>query len=76
MRALVARQRADGSWNTDTDIGPIGMGGMAMGNTVMRDRAFRVLLDILESGDFNRTYFPSTVGLLNLLALSGNFPTP
>ena len=45
-------------------IGPIGAGGMAMGNAAMRDRAFRVMLDILESGDFNHTYFPSTVGLL------------
>jgi hypothetical protein len=42
----------------------------------MRDRAFRVILDILESGDFNHTYFPSTVGFLTLLAMSGNFPTP
>ena len=57
-------------------IGPIGVGALAMGNTAMRDRAFRTILDILESGDFNRTYFPSTVGLLTLLAMSGNFPTP
>jgi endo-1,4-beta-D-glucanase Y len=57
-------------------IGPIGAGAMAMGNTAMRDRAFRTILDILESGDFNHTYFPSTVGLLTLLMMSGNFPTP
>lgn len=57
-------------------IGPMGVGGMAMGNAAMRDRAVRVLLDILESGDFNHTYFPSTVGLYTLLALTGNFPTP
>jgi hypothetical protein len=57
-------------------IGPIGVGGMAMGNAAMRDRAFRTMLDILESGDFNHTYFPSTVGLLTALAMSGNFPTP
>jgi endo-1,4-beta-D-glucanase Y len=57
-------------------IGPIGVGAMAMGNTAMRDRAFRTMLDILESGDFNHTYFPSTVGLLTLLMMSGNFPTP
>jgi len=62
--------------NQGSYIGPMGVGGMAMGNTVMRDRAFRALLDILESGDYNHTYFPSTVGLLSLLALSGNFPTP
>jgi len=57
-------------------IGPIGTGAMAVGNTVMRDRAFRAILDILESGDFNRTYFPSTLGMLTLLFMSGNFPTP
>jgi endo-1,4-beta-D-glucanase Y len=57
-------------------IGPIGAGGMAMGNNAMRDRAFRTMLDILESGDFNHTYFPSTVGLLTALMMSGNFPTP
>jgi endo-1,4-beta-D-glucanase Y len=57
-------------------IGPIGVGAMAMGNTAMKDRAFRTMLDILESGDFNHTYFPSTVGLLTALAMSGNFPMP
>jgi hypothetical protein len=57
-------------------IGPMGVGAMATGNAAMRDRSFRAMLDILESGDFNHTYFPSTVGLLTLLAMSGNFPTP
>jgi len=57
-------------------IGPMGVGGMARGNTALRDRAFRAMLDILESGDFNHTYFPSTVGFLTALAMSGNFPTP
>jgi len=57
-------------------IGPMGVGGMAMNNAAMRDRAFRTMLDILENGDYNHTYFPSTVGLLSLLAMSGNFPIP
>jgi endo-1,4-beta-D-glucanase Y len=57
-------------------IGPMGVGAMATNNTVMRDRAFRAMLDVLESGVFKHTYFPSTVGLLTLLAMSGNFPTP
>jgi len=57
-------------------IGPIGVGAMAAGNAAMRDRAFRAMLDMLENGDYNHTYFPSTVGLLSLLAMSGNFPTP
>lgn len=59
-------------------IGPMGVAGMAVGATgdAMRDRAFRTMLDILENGDFNHTYFPSTVGFLTLLAMSGNFPAP
>jgi hypothetical protein len=57
-------------------IGPMGAAGMAMNNTAMRDRAFRAILDIMESGDFNHTYFPSTVGLLTLLMMSGNYPAP
>lgn len=60
-------------------IGPMGVG--AMGATVtsaptVRDRAFRTMLDVLESPDFNTTYFPSTVGFITLLIMSGNFPTP
>ena len=52
----------------------MGVGAMAVKNTVMRDRAFRTTLDILESGDFNHTYFPTTVGLLTVLAMAGDFP--
>jgi endo-1,4-beta-D-glucanase Y len=60
-------------------IGPMGVAGMAVGGSTgdkMRDRSFRTILDILENGDFNHTYFPSTLGLLTALAMSGNFPTP
>jgi endo-1,4-beta-D-glucanase Y len=57
-------------------IGPMGIAGMALGNATMRDRAFRAILDILESPQFNHTYFPSTVGLITALIMSGNFPTP
>jgi endo-1,4-beta-D-glucanase Y len=57
-------------------IGPMGVAGMAMNNAAMRDRAFRAMLDILESPQFNHTYFPSTVGLITALVMSGNFPTP
>ena len=42
----------------------------------MRDRAFRTMLDVLESPDFNTIYFPSTVGFITLLIMSGNFPAP
>jgi len=60
-------------------IGPMGVAGMAVGGTngpKFRDRSFRGILDILDYGDFNHTYFPSTVGFLTLLVMSGNFPTP
>jgi len=60
-------------------IGPMGVAGMAVGGTngpKFRDRSFRAMLDILDYGDFNHTYFPSTVGFLTLLIMSGNFPTP
>ncbi len=60
-------------------IGPMGVDGMAVGGdsgNTFRDRAFRAILDIEDYGDFNHTYFPSTVGFLTLLLMSGNFPTP
>jgi endo-1,4-beta-D-glucanase Y len=57
-------------------IGPMGVAGMAANNATLRDRSFRTILDILDYGDFNHTYFPSTVGLITLLVMSGNFPTP
>jgi hypothetical protein len=60
-------------------IGPMGVAGMAVGGAngdKFRDTAFRAILDILDYGDFNHTYFPSTVGFLTLLLMSGNFPTP
>jgi endo-1,4-beta-D-glucanase Y len=60
-------------------IGPMGVAGMAVGGdtgNTFRDRAFRAILDIEDYGDFNHTYFPSTVGFLTLLLMSGNFPTP
>jgi endo-1,4-beta-D-glucanase Y len=57
-------------------IGPMGVAGMAAKNTAMRDSSFRAILDILESGDFNHTYFPSTIGFITALIMSGNFPAP
>jgi len=57
-------------------IGPMGVAGMAAKNNAMRDSAFRAILDILESGDYNHTYFPSTIGFITALIMSGNFPAP
>lgn len=58
-------------------IGPVGVGAMAIaGRDNMRDRAFRSVLDIMENPEFNRTYYPATLGLITLLTMTGNFPHP
>jgi hypothetical protein len=57
----------------------MGVAGMAVGGdngAKFRDRAFRAVLDILDCGDFNHTFLASSVGLLSLLYMSGNFPSP
>jgi hypothetical protein len=57
-------------------IGPMGVAGMAAKNNAMRDSAFRAMLDIMESGDFNHTYFPSTIGFITALIMCGMLPVP
>ncbi len=54
-------------------IGPVGVGAMKVNQTVYH-RAFRTVLDILRDRRFNRTYYPTTVGLITLLEMSGNIP--
>jgi hypothetical protein len=54
-------------------IGPVGVGAMAVDQTAYH-RAFRAVLDILRDARFNRTYYPTTVGLISLLEMSGNIP--
>jgi hypothetical protein len=54
-------------------IGPVGVGAMAV-NQEAYERGFRAVLDILRDLRFNRTYYPTTVGLLTLLEMSGNMP--
>jgi endo-1,4-beta-D-glucanase Y len=58
-------------------IGPVGVAAMAVSSrSNMRDRAFRAVLDIIENPEFNRTYYPTTLGLITLLTMSGNLPHP
>lgn len=57
-------------------IGPLGVAGMGLGDEVLRDRAFRATLDIIERPEFYKTYYQNSLGLLALLTMSGNFPTP
>jgi hypothetical protein len=47
---------------------------MGFQDSTTYQRAFRAVLVFLESVEFNRTYYPSTVGLISLLEMSGNVP--
>jgi endo-1,4-beta-D-glucanase Y len=55
-------------------LGPMGVGAMGAGNQVMTERLFRAVLDIIDNPEFNRTYYPTTIGLISLLEMSGNIP--
>jgi endo-1,4-beta-D-glucanase Y len=58
-------------------IGPMGVAAMASASgTAMRDRAFRTVLDIIERPEYYKTYYSTTLGILSLLMLSGNWPAP
>lgn len=55
-------------------LGPMGVGAMGAGNQAVTERLFRAVLDIIDNPEFNRTYYPTTVGLISLLEMSGNIP--
>lgn len=58
-------------------IGPMGIAAMASSsNAAMRDRAFRAVLDIIERPEYYKTYYSTTLGILTLLMMSGNWPVP
>jgi hypothetical protein len=38
------------------------------------DNAYRSTLDILESPQFNRVYYSTSLGIISLLEMSGNMP--
>lgn len=67
---------ATGVDNPMAFIGPVGVGAMGMGDQEALDRAFIATLDILERPEYYGTYFETTVALLSLLTMSGNWPTP
>ncbi len=59
-------------------IGPVAVGAMGSNSSakgVMMERSLRALLDIMQSPEYNRTYYPTTVGMLTLLMLTGNMPS-
>ena len=53
-------------------FGPLGIAAKSTGHTVFLDNAFRSTLDILESPQFNRVYYNTSLGLISLLEMSGN----
>ncbi len=58
-------------------IGPVGVGAMAVSARAnMREMAFRAVLDILENPEYNQTYYPTTLGLITALTMSGNLLHP
>jgi hypothetical protein len=67
---------AEGVGNAMAFIGPLGVAGMGLGDATVRDRAFRATLDIIERPEFYKTYYQTTLGLITLLTMSGNFPVP
>lgn len=57
-------------------IGTVGTAAQAANNAVVRDRAFRTTLDIIERPEYYKTYYSTSLGLLTLLMMSGNWPVP
>jgi hypothetical protein len=57
-------------------IGPVGVGAMGLGDMVTYERAFATVLDVIERPEYYGTYYQSSVGLLALMMMSGNWPMP
>jgi endoglucanase len=64
--------------NTMAFVGPVAVGAWALGEAeaTSRDRAFRATLDIIQDPEYYEVYYQSTVALLSLLTITGNWPTP
>ena len=61
--------------NQASFIGPLGVAAKSStAHAKILDNAFRSTLDILESPQFNRVYYSSSLGLISLLEMSGNMP--
>ena len=61
--------------NQASFIGPLGVAAKSSSaHAKILDNAFRSTLDILESPQFNRVYYSSSLGLISLLEMSGNMP--
>jgi hypothetical protein len=67
-----------GSPNAMAFLGPVAVGAWALGSAeaAPRDRAFRATLDIIQNPEYYDVYYQSTVALLSLLTITGNWPTP
>jgi len=55
-------------------IGPLGIAAKSTGHDDVLENAFRTTIDILESPQFNRVYYSTSLGVMSLLEMSGNVP--
>jgi hypothetical protein len=67
-----------GSPNAMAFMGPVAVGAWALGasEAATRDRAFRATLDIIQNPEYYEVYYQTTVALMSLLTITGNWPTP
>lgn len=64
----------DGKDNQMSYIGPVGVGAMATSRKDTFEGLFRATLDIINNPEYNGTYYPTTIGMISLLIMTGNFP--
>jgi hypothetical protein len=61
--------------NQASFVGPLGVAAKSSSaHAKVLDNAFRSTLDILESPQFNRVYYSTSLGIISLLEMSGNMP--
>ncbi len=57
-------------------IGSLAVAAWATNNVAARDVAFYATLDILQRPEYYKTYYSTTLGLLTMTLMTGNWPAP
>jgi endo-1,4-beta-D-glucanase Y len=55
-------------------LGTAGVGAMGAGDAEARDTLFRATLDVIERPEYYKTYYSTSLGMITLLMMSGNWP--
>ncbi|HEX2733350.1 MAG TPA: glycosyl hydrolase family 8 [Polyangiaceae bacterium] len=55
-------------------LGTAGVGAMGNGDAAARDTLFRATLDVIERPEYYKTYYSTSLGMITLLMMSGNWP--